>query len=655
MHTSRNARGFALVTVLLFVAVLSILTGLVALFAVNNAQHSRANVYINKTLATAQGARNFGAALLGSTISDQLGSEIDAEAKAGTLGTSGTWVFDPSSTNKSAPDPTTVNDNLANLAQNLQNQLAGGGCYGPYALSTGEKVQVRITFTGALPNCSSSGTTSVKIGYGRLLNGTRNSQQKYSLPFVMVASGSQGSAHRTLTLSGQYDFTVGNGSFARYALFTDSEQVINSNSGAGRYNYFTGSYLFDGPVHTNGNFAFFGTKYDASSPGTGQPWFGGEVSSAGYTDYGSRGAYFQPYPNTNTVFRSISDLNPPSYGNTAPTFTNGVDWKAQDLPLPNSSTDQKSAAQNGGLYINGEVSSVSLFAGDDAGNKLVKDSSTGKWQPQAGANAAEFQYINVCSSSTSCTLYREDKNDVLYKQSGSSWTQVNSAFNGVLYVDGNVASLSGPARTGSDASTAPPAVASFAQLDLVSSKDVRITSDLKYQDAVCNGVLHRGAGGTPVAPTCVNDPSAVSNVLGVYAAGDGKGNPKSICSFPSYTTGAGQPGSICFENTYGASIPDNTEIDATLMAANRVDLANWDNQQTLGTLSILGGVIAKYDGVYGEFDSSGAQVSGVLPRFTYDPRFENGLAPPHFPTVQLASLVSSASPIIYSQTEQTAY
>ncbi len=663
MPRRQRSQGFAMVTALLFVAVLSVLTGLVALFTVNNARHTKSNVLINRTLAVAQGARNLGAALLSQTISTQLGNEIDAEASSGALGGNGTWVFDPTNNqqNAAAPNPSAVIANLQTLATNLQQTLAGGGCYGPYALSSGERILVRITFTGALPNCDGSGSsTAVKIGYGRFLSGSRSSTQSYTLPYVMVVSGTEGSAQRTLTLSGQYNFDVGNGSFARYALFTDSEQVAS-----GSYNYLTGSYLFDGPVHTNGNFAFYGNQYDKATPGTGQPYFFGKVGSAGVNDRGRPGAYFWPSNGGGgPSFRTPSQLATPSYGGTTPNFQKGVDWQAPYIPLPTNATDQVAGAKSNGLYINGSVASIQLFAGDDAGNTLVQDPQTKAWQPSAGSNATVYQYIKVCATATSCDLYRSyvdpaTGNKVLeLQQNNGSWKYQVSPFNGVIYAKGNVDSFSGPARPSgaSDASTTPPAIASFSQLDLVTALDVRVTGDLKYQDPVCDGALRRDpASGTPIRPTCQSDPAAVQNVLGIYASGQGGGSP--TCTFPP-GTGANGKGNVCFGYSFSdpsLRAPRNLEVDASIMAANKVDMEQWAYAPVRGTLSILGGVITKYDGVFGVFSASnGAQLNGVLPRFTYDPRFDNGLAPPLFPQATQPKLTGTVAPIIYSQREQVA-
>lgn len=55
-------------------------------------------------------------------------------------------------------------------------------------------------------------------------------------------------------------------------------------------------------------------------------------------------------------------------------------------------------------------------------------------------------------------------------------------FNGVIYTDGEVRSLSGPERSrATDPATAPPALAEFAQITVAAQGDIRITGDLKYE------------------------------------------------------------------------------------------------------------------------------------------------------------------------------
>src|SRR5690606_29036522 len=97
----------------------------------------------------------------------------------------------------------------------------------------------------------------------------------------------------------------------------------------------TSDTLFDGPVHTNGNFNIYG-----------RPWFGGFVSSAGVNNRGDQGAY--AYDGDDGTFRTAGQLEPG--GNSPnmdtrnftnrPQFTGGVDWRADDLPLPTKAFNQ---------------------------------------------------------------------------------------------------------------------------------------------------------------------------------------------------------------------------------------------------------------------------------------------------------------------------
>src|SRR5690606_754567 len=96
---------------------------------------------------------------------------------------------------------------------------------------------------------------------------------------------------RRVVTQGEYQFTVGRRSFSRYALFTD----VHSSAGSNGRIWFTSDTLFDGPVHTNGNFNFYN-----------RPWFGGAVSSAGVNNSGNRGAY--AYNGDDGTFRNATNL-----------------------------------------------------------------------------------------------------------------------------------------------------------------------------------------------------------------------------------------------------------------------------------------------------------------------------------------------------------
>jgi hypothetical protein len=187
-----------------------------------------------------------------------------------------------------------------------------------------------------------------------------------------------------------------------------------------------------------------------------------------------------------------------------------------------------------------------------------------------------------------------------------------------VYVDGGVSSYTGPARTpasSDDAADAPPALASFAQITLAASRDIRITGDLTYEDAPCEGAPTRQSDGT-VAPAVCDNMSA-DNVLGVYT----------------------QNGDILIGNGHGSgsglNAPYDVTIDGVLMTSSgSVTVEGHNSGVERGTVNLLGGVIEYYYGPFGRFDpGTGAGLHGYARRFTFDQRMAAGLAPPFFPTV----------------------
>ncbi|MEJ2289087.1 MAG: DUF4900 domain-containing protein [Deinococcales bacterium] len=264
----------------------------------------------------------------------------------------------------------------------------------------------------------------------------------------------------------------------------------------------------------------------------------------------------------------------------------------------------------------------------------VQKDASGNWTP-----AATYQYIQACTGDhgNACTTYRYGSDDVLYQlQSNGSWKQSDAAFNGVVYANGNVDRLTGPARTppgSGEPADAPPALASFAQVTVASQGSTQITGDLTYEGQPCQGELHRDSNGQAVPPTCDNLNAA--NVLGVYAQG----------------------GDVLIGNAdyRGSSYdaPQDVKIDGVLMSASgTVSVENFRYGSPRGSVHLLGGIIEYNYGAFGTFSaSSGLDTSGYSRKFTYDQRMAKGLAPPHFPTVG-GDGVKDVALYTYGQREQ---
>lgn len=628
-----STEGIAIISVLLLLALVMGVFAVMTRLTLFNVNQTGDTVLASRTYAAAQGGRNFGQLTLQGSVSDSLRNAIDTLAQASQIGNAGTWVFAPG-TSTNPPPSATVAERLRILADIAQDDMPGDGCYGPYTIAGQQKLSLRVSVTGTFPACDGQVSQQINLGAGRFISGAVGSTQEYSLPYAMVISASEGSARRSISVSGEVRFTVGNSSFARFALLTDKHQ-----DGASARIYFNSNTLFNGPVHTNGNFAFADT-----------PWFGSLVTSAGETDRGEKGGYFRKTSSsTSTAFLKESALgNPnPSYGVTKPEFKNGVSWNAQKIPFPSNSNNQLVAAKQGGLYIpNSSSNSVRLSVSTgESGTPFA-----GQKVQEITVDAVRYRVPEIVTPSPSGNTKDESRlPGPLYIFKNGKWEIVKNTanqnidpFNGVIYADGGLKSFSGPKRIEADDHlTAKPAVASFSQMTLVSNSDVRVTGDIKYENNPCDSALIRDSNGIVNIPKCESDPAKIRNVLGMYVS-----NGKDI------KIGLGN-------GDANLNAPGNVRIHATMMADSEVRVENHDRVLAPDTprggcslVYILGGVIERTYGAFSMFGANSACTSGFGRSFTYDKRMLHGLTPPMFPTTEISQLMGSATVLQYAQTEQ---
>ncbi|ULH16794.1 DUF4900 domain-containing protein [Deinococcus sp. KNUC1210] len=517
-----------------------------------------------------------------------------------------------------------------------------------------------LTWTGAMGD----GTYTTNVGL-KLQSVQHPATDGYVLVLAVspvTATGTVNNASRKLAVSSPttYRLEIGRDSFAQYALFTNhhfldaaSENACQTNpTGCDRIT-FTSNTVFSGPVHTNEVFNF-----------EDNPVFSGSVSSAGCvpnftTSINSSGTEFcsattpgaysrQKFTSAATIGSSTTEITPAICGSggvcSTPDFQSGVNWNANYVPLPTNSNDQQAAARAGGLYLSGGVSDLAL---------AVSTASTTPTPPSGYAKAQLISYTKG-GATTQLATTPDHKVFVLVGGVWKAAVQVTatgewvdaasvagvaalaantnplaptaySSFNGVIYADAprnsdgsvatdangqpltGIARLHGPARTPASATTStpgntPPAVADFAQLDVVSNGTVHIGSDLTYETPPCTG--------TALIPNCTAP--TVTNILGIYSA---EGDVK-----------------LDSPVTYGAAgMPVNAKIQAVLMASKgRVTVDGFDQgaaDSSLGSVHLLGGVIENYYGVFGKTDGRGYGRD-----FVYDVRTSEGIMPPSFPT-----------------------
>jgi hypothetical protein len=167
----------------------------------------------------------------------------------------------------------------------------------------------------------------------------------------------------------------------------------------------------------------------------------------------------------------------------------------------------------------------------------------------------------------------------------------------MIFVQGNINGVSGTLQQNE-------------QTTVAASGSIGIAGNIQYQ--------------TPPNPA---DPmSNPTNVLGLYASG----------------------GDIVI----GPTAPNNVTIQAVLMAGSSgsgynssVSVQNYNTGSPRGNINLLGGVIEKFYGPSGTFNSSGGVVTGYGRNYIYDTRMSRGFTPPYFPTTNLFVVVDGSQPL----------
>lgn len=668
MHVKRRRgigeEGVALLVSLIALMVVAGIGVLMFTRTLNEVRHSGDDARIVQTLLLARGGANLGSALMNADVKDGLYDIVLSTSKPGR------WSFgkDPvTGVASSTPDPVEVAKDLRGVATRLQTAVDELVC-GVNVLggAEGSTVGVRIYFTTTACSGRSSQASlpsGVTLPDGRYVNGPARIEgleigvQEYALPFALVSEALLGDYHRNVVIQGEYIFSVGEAPFSHYAYFTNRETDKDPGTTGNRI-YFTDNTMIDGPTHTNGNFSIHLT-----------PWFGGAVTSAGCKFYTNLTTYrntCENSPSTRTAgayFNGATNLvaasnltspttNNPSYttgsGNSRrvhqPNFSAGVDWRAQFVPLPTNSHSQAAVARgmtadgsprdDQGIFLDGDWDKINMWAGNTNGAQPTLQN--GVWTPKA-----TYQYITAtrdritedynCGTRNrpqTCTRevraaetqeYRFNADGLLQRWNAAtgSWIAEPKPFNGVIYVNGDVERLTGPARPAAQANAVdggtktPPAVAGFAQMTLAGAGDIRITSDLRYEDPPCSAPPTK-VNGTVRAADCKN--LAAANVLGIYTSG-----------------GDIKIGNDNNDSTLNA--PKNVHIQAVLMSGTKqVRVENYTSPDR-GNVFLLGGLIQENRGIFGQVGGNGYDRV-----FTYDPRMRQGMAPPFFPTTGLGSV-----------------
>ena len=706
--TYPRRHGVAMITALAILVVVGGIAALMFARTLTEVQHSGDDTGIVQSLLLARGAANLAGAVMQIPVRAELNAIVNTDSN-----TVERWSFGTGTGNR--PTSTSVAQALStgsgSVANKLQTAVDGLLCDTPVpGLADGGTAALRVYFTRdacgvALPSGVDLPTARFIEGQARTGSG-EVADQTYALPFVVVAEGSVGPYTRTIVTSGEYQFTVGRGSFAQYALFTSRHTTET-----GVDIWFTGRTLFDGPVHTNSNFRFYG-------PGPAQSWFGGSVTSAGCTSP-TPGATTCPSGTTpgatfyGAGFRSVAqmesdgDLGAPSYTNSwgthAPEFAGGVGWNADFVPLPQNTLDQRQAAENAGIAVPSgrNLTLLELVAGRvDTGSSLPASERNMRALDLSAtpAEAATHQVIRSCytqtlSGSAWVPLEDPDGNSLgSVWRSNPTWTFCDEyRYRG----SGANARRLETRRLVYDTSGGVPTNNVVAYGTFTDREWTWLHSDPSLE---FNGVVHvdgsvarvRGPARVPANSTDPDTaPPAVASFgqitiaaeRGVRITGDLKyedvpcsGTPtrdasgnvipatcddldaSNILGIYTQGTATNRADVMIGHNNATANLnaPDNVTIHGVLMSSTGiVGVEAFNVGAVRGDVNLIGGVIEYYYGAFGTFNAStGQNVSGYGRAFTFDRRTrDTGLAPPYFPTIGSDS-VRDLVIFAYGQREQ---
>lgn len=657
-RSARSQRGMAMLLALMALVLVAGIATLMFARTLNEIRHSADDTAIVQTLMLARGGANIGSGLLALDIHEGFSDIVESTT------TPGRWAYgdDTADFSDEGPVPSSVVRELEPAVRRLQAEVDAMLC-GQNVVpgnSMGE-VTLRIFFESEA--CGAALPTVVTLPSPRFVQGPPRAGgvgvQEYAIPFVMVSEATLNDYRRNILLQGEYRFEIGQSSFSHYAYFT------NRDSNRSNQIWFTENTMIDGPVHTNGNFAFYQ-----------DPWFGGRVTSVGCSSFGvgtctstpTAGAFFYNSPDTlRRVHEMLPDSNNPRFGRNpvhAPDFDDSVSWNAQFVPLPQNAYDQRDVALGlgeedltQGIFFGHDLHSLEIWAAN--ANGVSPSRSGGGWNPPA-----THQFVQACVMGSEwgvvregywerywsggrwrdrwvdpeygwldvevCETYRYAADNLLYRLHDDSdfadpdtwvWELEPKPFNGVIYTEGEVERFRGPERlNANDGETAPPAVAAFAQLTVVAEDNIRLTRDLRYEQPPCTGVPVRNANRTVTRADCTNLNHA--NVLGIYTPGG------------DVVIGNDHQGAGSAE----LNAPDNMHVHGVLMSAsNQIRVEGYVERGSYradrGQFFLMGGMIQENRGVFGTFGGSGRR--GYDRVYTYDPRMRRGITPPYFPTTGL--------------------
>lgn len=494
-------------------------------------------------------------------------------------------------------------------------------------------------------------------------SGTGTLVYKYYFTVAVKAYGPSSFSESASTLGGRFDIRLQGAPFSKWATIVN--ELKNQN---GQTLVFAGGdtsaqiqSVYDGPVHINQKGNFYGSPVfndeftTAVAESTWQQYTASGYSCCAVFNGSKRGgAETISFPTEmyNSLRLAAGDTSAGASADTSSMTEAEVaalvehhalgDLPASPTTIPDGvylSVDGSGSAEaTGGIYVEGDAN-ISL--------NVIKGS--------ADMDATQFSNLDVSHQSCKFQKIRidhgasgqptreilvgaEDGCEVTYVYNADNFAEapakLNNRVNGNIYVNGKIDELGGESRT-------RPAIAQDFAFHIAAVKDVRIKSDIQYEDAQ---YVEMGADGTK-GSVVVADPNGEVAGSGVTPT---DANIAAIIN-PESTTVLGIS-SLKRNIKIHADAPSNINLHAALYAGNSdaydsstgygcnadtsskrgcgFGVEDWDTKTGAGVLKLLGSVAQYKSQTSGRLSSP---PTGYASRYVYDTRLRSDIQPPAFP------------------------
>ena len=512
-----------------------------------------------------------------------------------------------------------INSTYGSNYQSLNQGQASGSWPAKYKIDS-TKTSLTLA-SGPTPRTDARGNTTYTYLYNYTLTGLGQSR---------------GTEAATIDDSGSFTFatTVSSSgatqtSFAAWGTFIDQYAICSSPFVPG---------TLTGPVFTNGAWTF-----SDSGPYIFTDSVGSVSGQAGFAF--ANGPCDQKAANSDT-FKSGNKKS-----TIAPTFQSGLNLGQNSVPLPQNDYSQKRAVLDSTGTGSSAVSNTDLNASVKNVNKSAYPStgaSTGVYLPysvdptsgvatftgggiyvegdasvQLGTSGTTGQTYTIKQGNTTTTITIDNALNTTTVVSGGTTlniagvpTQKDPSTGGVtrnatmLYVDGDITSLSGPGQ-------GVAAIQDNTALTITAAKDVTVTGDILYKTPPVTTTQNQ-IPGTP-ADTLIpgNDHG---QVLGIFTA----------------------TGDVQMDNRQANG---NLEIDASIAMISQGGSGGWINiGNHINTLILMGGRIAN------QAKSGNTTTRNIF----FDRRFaQNGFAPPWYPSTTVTTTGTNTAQMLPPTIQRT--